>query len=579
MGKHALEVCCIRVETCELMINNEVPMSPRCWKCGVVVRSVKVSVWHESLSVREENHGHMSIAGWKAIACAAELGSSESLESGEVLQAEVSIVAVPGAACADSVVSSWLGIAASAAGVPRVTNADESGSSIPVVCSGSLVCRPSESQDALGEALAVQEKASYIILEQLAVHGAGRVPALMSYERTRLQGHNLGPPSSAAMVWCAEQAKHRPGERDTDYMKLARYYLENASAFHVASVASRSAELGISDKVLEVKLCRLASAQLCYGRVCRSLLEERVCQAAHVVPIAYSEFVAYDETPLKAGVKPLLVSPIGAHPVQLQLSGMGASDALAMQKLCCSLRQEAIISKIMQCHQGYGMVLDCGPKYGFIKVVGVQVCPLQSLERNTSEAVCLALLKQSNSSTWSDQFQLRALVTARDKASSNAKAEKRFLSDMRVPWAHLPLHCHVTGLINVGLSLRVAGSLTAFRFCLREVILESLEFKRGEPSGDAKRFKRIVLDAFATRRSKNVQQLLLLSLLPNGDWRSSKVEHYVDHDASSEDYPKIASKLEAGLIQALLCRKPKTWARHRWGGCEVAIEELGLLEA
>eukprot|EP00971_Amphidinium_carterae_P143266 2838343-Amphidinium_carterae.1 len=227
----------------------------------------------------------------------------------------------------------------------------------------------------------------------------------------------------------------------------------------------------------------------------------------------------------------------------------------------------------------------------------MQACHLQSLERTTSEAIGSALRKQSSSSSWSDQFQFRALVTARDKASSNLKAEKLLLADMAVPWAHLPLHCevhdtahifgavydglcasHVTGLINVGLSLRVAGSLAAFRCCLREVILESLEFKRGQPSDEAKRFKRIVLDAFATPKSKNVQQMLLLSLLPNGDWRSPTVEHYLDYDATDEDKPKVAAKLEAGLVQALLRKKPQTWARHRWGGCDVALEELGLLE-
>eukprot|EP00971_Amphidinium_carterae_P224127 4447366-Amphidinium_carterae.2 len=441
------------------------------------------------------------------------------------------------------------------------------------------------------------EQASTALVRQLAEHAVAKVPSLHSLERNRFHGHCAAPVTSAALIFAALHASEHPEEIDDDYMKLASHYLHNPAAFHCASVVSRSSYLDISDKVFETKLCRLAAAHLCYNRVCRLWLEERVCQMLSKPQLlGYCEFMAFDETPLMVGMKETMPDVVVDHDSDLQANGV--QDARAIQKMSSMLRSQAVIGKLLQCHQGFGMVLDIGSTLGFVKVIGMHACPLQVLERNSSDVLSVALGKQSNSSQWSDEFQFKVFATAKDKGSSNLKAEKQFLDKMSVPWSHLPLFCEVhvtanifgsvydgffntavTGLINTGLSLRLAGALACFRRCLREVIQESLEFKRGKPSDDAQEYKRLVMNAFVSPKSKNVSQLLLLSMLPNGDWRSTKVEHYVAHDVQVEEYAQIAANIEYGLIQALVCKRPQIFCRHRWGGCEVALEEMGLLES
>ena len=79
--------------------------------------------------------------------------------------------------------------------------------------------------------------------------------------------------------------------------------------------------------------------------------------------------------------------------------------------------------------------------------------------------------------------------------------------------------------------------------------------------------------------SKNTPQLTVLALLPNGDWRSSEIQHYLPAHDVPTDRGLIVKKLVAGLGYALVGKKPSLWTRHRWTGCEIAVEELGLMES
>eukprot|EP00971_Amphidinium_carterae_P351811 6492287-Amphidinium_carterae.4 len=301
----------------------------------------------------------MFTAGWTSIACAAEPGSGALEESCNDLKIDHDGSEEGCLHRAESVLTSWRAIAAPIEQAGIAGDGVEVGSRIPSVLgdcvyplsrkprgrpkkvartddlqthgvssAGPSMCRPLDAQVSVVEACSLQDNVTCSVLEQLALHGVPRVSTLGSYDRKRLRGHSLNPVTSAAMVWCAEQSKKDAGDRDSDYMKLGSYYLEESESFHVASVASRSAELGISDKVLELKLCRLAAAQLCYGRLCRAFLEQRLCEHGHVTPVGYSEFLAYDETPLRAGVKPSLGSSLGAHVGQPEASGMLPAEAL-----------------------------------------------------------------------------------------------------------------------------------------------------------------------------------------------------------------------------------------------------------
>ena len=490
---------------------------------------------------------------------------------------------------------------------PRRKRGRPKKSALPVVSldaavSGSL--QPSESAPPLAAAPPSQQLAAPcqdIALLQLVQNDASKqVPVLPSYLRRWHNGHNLAAATSSALVHCGLQASKDNSNLDVDYQKLHKFYLASGPDFHCASLVVRAGQLSVSANVLEPKLCRLAAAQLCFARLSRSLLERAVCQQAPAIGlVGYCEFHAYDETPLRAGVKDQLADKgLGASSSQAT-SQSTPPDLLVFERLASAPRQQAVICKILQTQQKYGMVLNAGPEHGFITIVGDQACPLQSLQRNTAETLAVALKRASNSSPWSEHFRFKTLATASDKGSSNAKAEKILLHDMPKAWSHLPMFCevhdtanvfaavydgfvseHVTGLINAGLSLRQSGALTEFRQALRQEIAETLVIKKGEPPRAAQEYRQSVMENLVSPRSKSLAQMMLLHSLPNGDWRvTDSVEHYVQHDVSAAEYPKIAATFETGLLQALLARKPTIYCRHRWTGCEVALEELSILEA
>ena len=287
-----------------------------------------------------------------------------------------------------------------------------------------------------------QNQNEYLVVQQLKDDACARVPVMNSYERTFLRGHALAPVCAAALVHCALQALAYPAPSDMDYSTLQEYYLNGKETYHCASVVMRAAQLQVSGKVLESKLCRLAAAQVCHARIARHLLEAVVCAKADVLElVGYCEFQAYDETPLRAGLKDDFSKSM--------MAGIGSagttapsSDMAAIQRLSSAWRQQSIICKVLQTHQGYGMVIHCGAA-GYLKIIGEQACPLQILERTTTQAIACALQKQSNSSQHSEHFKFRIIAHTSDKGSSNQRAEKEALSQKPSQWTHLSLKCEI----------------------------------------------------------------------------------------------------------------------------------------
>ena len=68
-------------------------------------------------------------------------------------------------------------------------------------------------------------------------------------------------------------------------------------------------------------------------------------------------------------------------------------------------------------------------------------------------------------------------------------------------------------------------------------------------------------------------------MLMNGDWRQREIQHYITEGQAPIDRAALVKKMVAGLSYALVGKKPAMWARHRWTGCELAVEELGLMES
>eukprot|EP00971_Amphidinium_carterae_P349597 6491100-Amphidinium_carterae.1 len=434
---------------------------------------------------------------------------------------------------------------------------------------------------------------SAMVFQGLAGENSRRLRASSSLQRMSLQGYCLLPKTAGCMVHCA-QAAQTAEERDAEYAKLEESYLSSA-ACHSASVITKSKLMDVSDKTFASKLMRLAGAQLCTNRVVKHLLEEKLASSVSTCElIGYLEFHAYDETPLRTKLQEsgmCLTSRV------VPSAGHVSSTLDITKRLAATIKSSAVICKILQDQQWCGILLKKGETY--VKLLLEQPVPLQVLHKTTSDSMARALQLQSNSGKGSAAFAFCSLVTASDKAGYNLKGEKEFLKAREHSWSHLPLHCEVhdnsrifgatveglvpeqtTGLINTALSLRHSGTLAAFRLALKCEVEGSLVILHGCCSCEASQHKKRVLEAFAEGTTKSLSQLVLISVLPNGDWRDdTSVQHYVDHDVTREDHPSIAENITAGLMYALVARKPPVWCRHRWNGCQAALSELGLLAA
>eukprot|EP00971_Amphidinium_carterae_P036783 723281-Amphidinium_carterae.1 len=424
---------------------------------------------------------------------------------------------------------------------------------------------------------------------------SGKLPEMLSHIRRPIAGYCLPPTSSSALVYCAKQAEGCLS-MDSDICKIADVSLSGDS-YHCASTTMRATQLGIPERSYQRKLVNLAAAQYCSSRLVRHILEEKLAASQpHVILLGCVEAHAYDETPLRSSV--LVHQDLSEmhRSASVAQGGVNSQFALLRQLRAC-MKQEGVTCKVLQDQQWFGMVIKKGDVY--LKLVGEQVAPLQVLEQTTAETMCKALQQQSYSGRACSNFKFKALLTASDRAAYNMKGEKEMVKQRDPPWSLLSLFCeihdnnrvfsgcveslfdtHVTGIINTALSLRHNGTLSAFRAALREEIQATLVIKRGRCSVDAQQHKQRVLQVFSVGSGKSISQLMLLAVLPNGDWRVGDcVEHYVQDEVPLDAYPAIATAMESGLMLSLLAKKPTVWCRHRWTGCQAALCELGLLTA
>eukprot|EP00971_Amphidinium_carterae_P349138 6490863-Amphidinium_carterae.1 len=337
----------------------------------------------------------------------------------------------------------------------------------------------------------------------------------------------------------------------------------------------------------------MASAQLCHQHVHRVQLEQALnTLSVGLEKVAYAEWMSWDETPLKVGLKARASS--GGKLGHTQCVGLATAGVTMLPKLGLNSNQDSRICKVLQTQQSVGMLIKCEDKY--VKLIVEQACPLQVLERNSATILRSALLSLSGSSKWSNGFGFKSRVSSYDKAPYNSKASRSVSTD-RQGWCSLDLTCevhdsarafgstfntfmssHISGLISVALCLREAGAFNIFRECLREEIRSRVKVIHGLPSEHSTLHKTRLMDAFFASGSKSIPQMMLLSLLPNGDWQAHEVEHYIEPGKPVPHLSTLTCMLEAGLCHALLNRRPRMWARHRWTGAEVATDEVSLLE-
>ena len=424
----------------------------------------------------------------------------------------------------------------------------------------------------------------------------GMVPALASYRPKHIAGFAVAPVTSQALLHCTDSSEQASAEElDKDYLKLGSYHLTSGSGYHLVSNAAQSLVVGVDASLLSQKLCRLSCGQWTFNRLQRTLLEKELGSTkASSMPIAYCETFSWDETPLKAGVSG------GSGDVTFAESNAfnehtDDKEIKAIQRLGSGVRPDTLVCKVLQTQQWCGMVVKVGQVFG--KLPFQQACPLQILQKTNATVLQEALVRQSGCTQSSKGFLFQGCVGSFDRAGYNSKAFTS-LCALRSHANSMQLTCEVhdvsrafvatfdglitkqvTGLISCALSLRSAGMLAAFRLCLAEEISQRLVVLQGHPPPEAVAHRERILAVMTSGGAKNMPQMTVLVLLLNGDWRSHQIQHYTSTAEPVIDRASLVQKMVVGLSYALVGKKPPVWARHRWTGCEVAVEELGLMES
>eukprot|EP00959_Pyramimonas_sp_CCMP1952_P106586 2228664-Pyramimonas_sp.AAC.1 len=139
----------------------------------------------------------------------------------------------------------------------------------------------------------------------------------------------------------------------------------------------------------------------------------------------------------------------------------------------------------------------------------------------------------------------------------------------------------ITGSVNCALSLRHGPAMNVFRQFLRDVVKARLSPIHHAPPPDAVSYRKYCINLFMQGGANAYQKQLLLSVLPNGDWRKhDRVEFYCSQEFLDRvGKEKISDVIARGLVFALSSSQPHLWPRNRWLSADLAVEEPGRIEA
>ena len=397
---------------------------------------------------------------------------------------------------------------------------------------------------------------------------------------------------------------------DNDVTRLVNFYLEEQVAVALPMTAM-SMITRVDRKRLLPLTFRAATAMFMLQRAVVSTFEDLVCQGLRRDDLVhYVEAVQYDETPMPTRLlgDPKQAPGHAAAGLRLVRRGSIAPPAhvLAVPATgICSIRSRGALKittggtkqKIMQTRSEVGMVLKVGNR--FCTMVFHASCPLAVLEDTTAKCITQQQLSISRCGRAALCFKGITRATTTDGHPSNILAESTIAglrSGDRQPGVHVLCSVHrtalvydktmalvdddVSGLIRVALALRTGSAMMRFRACLRQEIASRLDVLHGSPPRSAMEYRRKLLRMFCTNGANIVTKRVLLTLLPNGDWRSRKVQFWVRHDTPRHltSVESVLDHLTNGLTLALASAQPPVYNRSKWTGSDIAVDYLGIFE-
>ncbi|CAK0908812.1 unnamed protein product, partial [Prorocentrum cordatum] len=332
---------------------------------------------------------------------------------------------------------------------------------------------------------------------------------------------------------------------------------------------------------------------------CDRVAVHRFVAAIAKMPVSKLLFIdsaRYDETPMR----------LTTREQEVRLFWSRAPGKAMMRARTSTLAKDTTVGKLFQTESRWGVLLkfDLPPGSSdnpYVMIIGETVNWIQILSSTTAESLYAALLTTDAVTDATHAFSNKVRHATTDKYGANLVAEARMTKHRNntspTPWfgLHEPCDAHIvsavhtktfaltedfiSGLINVSLSLGGGDNMRRFRKCLAADIDNRLLIKFGEPPPDAVEYRKVILSLFLARGPRAAERRALLTKCAPGDWRNlDNIEFYCAH-GSQPNRGDIVYLVQDGLLVALAHRSYSTYPRHRWTGCDISTDEIGILAA
>eukprot|EP00971_Amphidinium_carterae_P328392 6460245-Amphidinium_carterae.2 len=209
-----------------------------------------------------------------------------------------------------------------------------------------------------------------------------------------------------------------------------------------------------------------------------------------------------------------------------------------------------------------------------------------------------ALQETSNVPACAKQFRMQARIATTDQHLANILCEKLMTASSEGQWTSLHLFCtmhqaarcmtrsfvlveeHVSGLVNYALSLGIGANMIGFRAALASVLAHRpLLIHRMTPPAHVVQYQTCMLDLFCSTGTRQKERRLLLEHLATGDWHKCDVLEIYIAESIDVDTNLLVQNYIQGLLYALCNKSFTTYPRHRWLGCDAAVDEICLLQS
>ena len=410
-----------------------------------------------------------------------------------------------------------------------------------------------------------------------------------------------------ALVTAAQLAGTRDELVDEQAGKVARSML--SARGHIQSGQAHADVLGVDPTKVADNQRRTASAMVASSRAARAALEQGIIDNLPACDrLFYFDWAAHDETPLSINVRSGVLSearkPTAPDSDEVSVTALATLTSTSeLSRTAGNVRNFTLSSagspqKIVQSmNKGLMVIRVLGE---LISIVTQTVCPLSVVEANTAACALDAQLRVSGSTANWKNFAMSARGATTDRGPENRPCERGVAAKYGGLAKLLHIFCEVhmsagvhkkmfamrgldnvvTGAIRTSLSLRSGSSMMRFRVALREEVTSRLQVLSGIAPHDAQRHRYNCMTMFMQRGAHMEKRRLLMALVPNGDWRHSKVQYYKDPNGFGPQRDEdVVEHVVLGLLAALAASSPPVYARHRWTGADIATDWLGLLEA